>query len=69
MTNWASRPPPRGFWAGRCDQLEWADRWMQQCLAGHAFIQNVRRGHYELGVDEPVTLRVMAAFDEFALAI
>jgi transposase-like protein len=38
-------------------------------IAGHAFIQNIRRGHYELGVDEPVALRVMAAFDELALAI
>jgi transposase, IS6 family len=38
-------------------------------IAGHAFIQNIRRGHYELGVGEPVTLRVMAAFDELALAI
>jgi transposase-like protein len=27
-------------------------------IAGHAFIQNIRRGHYELGVDEPMTLRV-----------
>ena len=38
-------------------------------IAGHAFIQNIRRGHYELGVDEPVTLWVMAAFDVLALAI
>jgi transposase-like protein len=38
-------------------------------LAGHAFIQNIRRGHYELGVDEPMTVRVAAAFDELALAI
>jgi transposase-like protein len=38
-------------------------------IAGHAFIQNIRRGHYELGVDEPVALRVMAALDELALAI
>ena len=38
-------------------------------IAGHAFIQNIRRGHYELGVDEPVTLRVVAAFDELLLAI
>ena len=37
--------------------------------AGHAFVQNIRRGHYELGVDEPMTLRVAAAFDELALAI
>ncbi len=38
-------------------------------IAGHAFIQNIRRGHYQLGVDEPMTLRVAAAFDELALAI
>ena len=38
-------------------------------IAGHAFIQNIRRGHYQLGVDEAVTLRVAAAFDELALAI
>jgi hypothetical protein len=31
--------------------------------------QNIRRCHHELGVDEPVTLRVVAAFDELALAI
>jgi membrane protein len=38
-------------------------------IAGHVFIQNIRRGHYELGVDEPMTLRVAAAFDELTLAI
>jgi len=38
-------------------------------IAGHAFIQNIGRGHYELGVDEPVTVRVVAAFDELAPAI
>jgi hypothetical protein len=38
-------------------------------IAGHAFIQNIRRGHYELGVDEPMTLRVVGTFDELALAI
>ena len=37
-------------------------------IAGHAFIQNIRRGHDELGVDEPMTLRV-AAFDKLVLAI
>ncbi len=37
--------------------------------AGHAFIQNIRRGHYELGVEEPTPLRLAAAFDELALAI
>ncbi len=37
--------------------------------AGHAFIQNIRHGHYELGAEETVTLRLRAAFDELALAI
>jgi transposase-like protein len=37
--------------------------------AGHAFVQNVRRGHYELAVDEPIQLRVASAFAELAEAI
>jgi IS6 family transposase len=37
--------------------------------AGHAFIQNLRRGHYELGTEQTVNLRVLAAFDELTLAI
>jgi hypothetical protein len=39
-------------------------------IRGHAFIQNLRRGHYELGVDAGNRrLRVAAAFDQFARAI
>jgi IS6 family transposase len=38
-------------------------------LAGHALVQNLRRGHYELAVEEPTTMRVAVAFDELALAI
>jgi transposase, IS6 family len=38
-------------------------------IAGHAFIQNIRRGHYEFGADQAVTLRVAAAFVQLALAI
>jgi transposase-like protein len=38
-------------------------------IAGHAFVQNLRRGHYELAVEEPVTRRVAVAFDELALVI
>jgi IS6 family transposase len=38
-------------------------------IAGHAFMQNVRRGHDELAVEEPVTHRVAIAFDELALMI
>jgi len=38
-------------------------------IAGHAFVQNVRRGYYELAVEEPVNRRLVVAFDELALAI
>ena len=44
-------------------------RSVQVISLGNAFVQNLRRGHYELGVDQAVTLRVAAAFDELALAI
>ena len=37
--------------------------------AGHAFVQNLRRGHYELGVDVEPGHRLPAAFAELALAI
>jgi hypothetical protein len=37
--------------------------------AGHAFMQNLRRGHYEIPVDEPIHLRVPSAFAELAEAI
>jgi transposase-like protein len=45
------------------------DRSARVVIAGHGFIQNVRRGHYELAVEVPMTRRVAVAFDEFALAI
>ena len=35
----------------------------------HAFIQNIRRGHYEVGTENEVNLRLLAAFNELALAI
>ena len=34
---------------------------------GHAFVQNLRRGHHELTVDLPLHDRVRVAFDELAL--
>ncbi len=56
--------PMRGLKQLRCARV---------ICAGHAFIQNIRqnirRGHYELGTEEPVNLRVLAAFDELTLAI
>lgn len=38
-------------------------------IKGHAFMQNLRRGHYELGVDTVPALRLATAFDELRLAI
>jgi len=38
-------------------------------LAGHAFVQNARRGHYELATEVPANRRLAVAFDELALAI
>jgi IS6 family transposase len=38
-------------------------------IAGHGFVQNLRRGHYGLAVEESVTRHLAVAFDELALAI
>ena len=45
------------------------DRSCRLIVRGHGFIQNLRRGHYELGVDASPHLVVAAAFDELAEAI
>jgi transposase-like protein len=45
------------------------DRSARVVIAGHAFVQNLRRGHYELAVEELAARRVAVAFDELALAI
>jgi transposase-like protein len=45
------------------------DRSAQVVIAGHAFVQNLRRGHYDLAVDVRPALRVAAAFTELAQAI
>ena len=45
------------------------DRSARVVIAGHAFVQNLRRGCYELVVEAPANQRVAVAFDEFALAI
>jgi transposase, IS6 family len=52
--------PMRGLKQLRCARV---------ISAGHAFIQNIRRGHYELGTEEVVNRRVPTAFGELALAI
>jgi transposase-like protein len=45
------------------------DRSAKVIIMGHALVQNVRRGHYELAVEEPASRRVAVAFDELALVI
>jgi len=37
--------------------------------AGHAFVQNLRRAHYEIVADVPPCVRVRAAFDDLAFCI
>jgi transposase-like protein len=36
--------------------------------AGHAFVQNLRRGHYDIAADTPGCLKLRTVFDELALA-
>jgi IS6 family transposase len=38
-------------------------------IKGPAFMQNVRRGHYELAVEASIGVRVAVAFGELAAAI
>ena len=46
------------------------DRTASVVIRGHAFIQNLRRGHYELGVEaQHPCLRLAAAFEELAEVI
>jgi len=45
------------------------DRSARVVIAGHAFVQNLRRGHYELAVEVPVGQRLTVAFDDLVLAI
>jgi IS6 family transposase len=52
--------PMRGLNQGRSARV---------VIAGHAFVQNLRRGHDELAVQEPTNRRVAVAFDELVLAI
>jgi hypothetical protein len=37
--------------------------------AGHALVQNTRRGHYELAVDSNHRYRVADAFEELVIAV
>jgi transposase-like protein len=37
--------------------------------AGHAFVQSLRRGHYDIATEVPSHYRLRAAFDDLALAV
>jgi transposase-like protein len=52
--------PMRGLKRGRS---------LRVVATGHAFVQNLRRSHYELATEAAVPDRVVAAFAELALAI
>ncbi len=45
------------------------DRTASVVIRGHAFIQNLRRGHYELGTESHLHLRIATAFDEITETI
>src|SRR5680860_812177 len=45
------------------------DRTARVIMCGHAFMQNMRRGHYELGVEARPRRRIAAAFTELAHVI
>src|SRR5712691_1878643 len=45
------------------------DRSARVIMRGHAFMQNLRRGHHELGIDARAHRRVAAAFTELARVI
>jgi hypothetical protein len=45
------------------------DRSAGVVIAGHALVQGILRGHYELAVEEPTNRRLAVAFEELILAI
>ena len=45
------------------------DRTASVIVAAHAFVQNLRRGFYDLGTDVPAGRRLADAFAELALVI
>ncbi len=45
------------------------DRAASVVIRGHAFMQNLRRGHYELAVNALPHLTIAVAFDELADAM
>ncbi len=42
---------------------------LQVVAAGRALVQNLRRGHYGLGIDRCLNERIRIAFDELAVSL
>ena len=42
---------------------------LRAVASGHAFVQNLRRSHYEIAADEPNGRRLAVAFTDLAKAI
>jgi hypothetical protein len=61
-------PGPRASAVARTRLID-DDRSASVIIGSHAFVQNVRRGHYELAAEELVNRRLAVAFDELALTI
>ena len=40
------------------------DRSARVIITGHGFVQDLRRGHYELAIEEPAGRRVATTFTE-----
>lgn len=45
------------------------DRSARIISSGHAFVQNIRRGHYELATDARALNRTRQAFDQLTMTI
>jgi hypothetical protein len=46
-----------------------AEVFVRILAAGHAFVQNLHRGHYDIATDVPDRHRLRTAFDDLAIAI
>jgi len=72
LDSWLKTPLTAvGLGLGTCDQLVPSQRRIKVrvIVAAHAFVQNLRRGFYDLGIDVRPPLRLTAAFAELALVV
>ena len=60
---------PKGLYAMKRGWRLKHDQSARVVMGGHAFMRNIRRGHYELGIDARAHRRVAAASTELARVI